>query len=136
MMGSPVTILRRAIRAALLGDGALAAMLGGAKVFDEAPPGTQPPYIVFADTQWRDWSATLSRGAEQIFVLTVWSTQRGTREAHDIAARVVALLDEAPLPLAGATLIDLRFLQLEAKRDGSGRFARVNIRFRATLELP
>ncbi len=134
MSASPVTILRRAIRAALLADATVVAMLGGAKVYDEAPPGAQPPYIVFADAQWRDWSTTLSRGAEQIFVLTGWSAQRGTREAHDIAGRVVELLDEAPLALAGATLIDLRFLELEAKRDGAGRFARVNIRFRATLE--
>ena len=134
MTSAPVTILRRAIRAALLADSALQSMLGGPKVFDDTPSGTPAPYIVFADTQWRDWSATLSRGAEQIFVLSVWSTQRGVREALDIAERVIELLDEAPLALAGATLIDLRFQQLETKRDATGRFARANLRFRATTE--
>lgn len=134
MTSSPVTILRRAIRNALLADATLVAQLGGPKVYDETPSGTPAPYVVFADTQWRDWSATLSRGAEQIFVLSIWSTQRGVREALDIAERVVELLDEAPLTLAGANLVDLRFVQLETKRDATGRFARANLRFRATTE--
>ena len=134
MSNAPVTIIRRAIRAVLLGDATLVSLMGGAKVFDDTPSGTAAPYVVFADTLWRDWSATLSRGAEQIFVLSVWSTQRGVREALDIAERIIELLDEAPLALDGATLIDLRFLQLETKRDGAGRFARANLRFRATTE--
>lgn len=134
MTSAPVTILRRAIRATLLADTTLQSLLGGAKVFDDTPSGTVTPYIVFADTQWRDWSATLSHGAEQILVLSVWSTQRGVREALDIAERVIELLDEAPLTLAGATLVDLRFQQLETKRDATGRFARANLRFRATTE--
>ena len=134
MSVAPVTALRRAIRSALLADSALLAQLGGPKVYDEVPSGTAAPYVVFADTQWRDWSASLSRGAEQIFVLAVWSTQRGLREALDIGERVVELLDEAPLVLSGAALVDLRFQQLETKRDATGRFARVNLRFRATTE--
>ena len=79
MTNAPVTILRRAIRATLLADAPLTAQLGGSKIFDDAPSGTPTPYVIFADTQWRDWSATLSRGAEQTFVLSVWSTQRGVR---------------------------------------------------------
>ena len=134
MTNAPVTILRRAIRATLLADATLTSQLGGAKVFDDAPSGTPTPYVIFADTQWRDWSATLSRGAEQIFVLSVWSTQRGVREALDIAERIIELLDEAPLTLGGAHLVDLRFTQLETRRDNAGRFARANLRFRATTE--
>lgn len=134
MSNAPVTSLRRAIRSTLLADATLVSLLGGTKVFDDTPSGTQAPYVVFADTLWRDWSSSLSRGAEQILVLSVWSTQRGVREALDIAERVIALLDEAPLTLTGAKLIDLRFLQLETKRDGGGRFARANLRFRATTE--
>ena len=134
MTASPVSALRRAIRLALLADPTLLGMIGGGQVFDEAPSGTQTPYIVFADTQWRDWSTTGSRGAEQIFVLTVWSSQHGLHEALDISERIVELLDEASLDLAGATLVDLRFQQLETRRDRTGRFARANLRFRATTE--
>ncbi len=131
---SPVLALRRAIRAALLADAALTGLLGGARVYDEAPPGAPTPRIAFSDAQSRDWSAQASQGAEQMLVVSVWSGARGTREALDIADRVVALLDEAPLALAGHRLIDLRFVALATRREQNGRYARADIRFRATTE--
>lgn len=134
-MSSPVLALRRAILAALLVDGALTASLGGVHVYDEAPPGAPTPRIAFSDVQARDWSVQNSRGAEQIVVLSVFSSARGTREALDIADRVVALLDEAPLTLAGHRLIDLRFVALAMRREQNGRYARADIRFRATTEM-
>lgn len=134
-MSSPVLALRRAILAALLADGALTASLGGAHVYDEAPPGAPAPRIALSDVQSRDWSAQNSSGAEQIVVLSVFSGARGMREALDIADRVVALLDEAPLALAGHRLIDLRFVALATRREQNGRYARADIRFRATTEF-
>ncbi|MBI1867715.1 MAG: DUF3168 domain-containing protein [Methylocystis sp.] len=134
MSTSPVVALRKAILAHLTADAAFVGALGGAKVFDEAPRNVEPPYVVFADAQMRDWSAQLSRGAEQFVVLSVWSTQRGQREALDIAQKVVDLLDEAPLVLQDHALVDLRFAAAETKREQNGRFARVNLRFRATTE--
>ena len=133
-MSSPVLALRRAVLAALSSDSALTALLGGAHVYDEAPPGAPAPRIAFSDAQARDWSAQDSRGAEQVFVVTVWSDARGMREALDVADRVIALLDEAALTLAGHKLIDLRFLALATRREQNGRYARADIRFRATTE--
>ncbi len=133
-MSSPVLALRRAIRAALLADAQLTGLLGGPRVYDEAPPGAPAPRVAFADVQARDWSAQASKGAEQIVVLSVWSNARGAREALDIADRIVALLDEAELPLTGHRLIDLRFLALATRREQNGRYARADIRFRATTE--
>ena len=133
-MSSPVLALRRAILARLSADAPLTAMLGGARVYDEAPPGAPAPRIAFSDAQSRDWSAQSSHGAEQFLVLSVWSGARGTREALDIADCVVALLDEAALPLSGHRLIDLRFVALATKREQNGRYARADIRFRATTE--
>ena len=133
-MSSSVLALRRAIRSALLEDSALTQLLGGAHVFDEAPPGAPTPRIAFSDMQSRDWSAQGVPGAEQLLVLTVWSGVRGARAALDIADRIVALLDEAPLELAGHRLIDLRFVALATRREQNGRYARADIRFRATTE--
>ncbi|MEF3367409.1 DUF3168 domain-containing protein [Methylocystis sp. 9N] len=133
MSTSPVLALRKAIRAYLLADAGFAAELGE-KIFDEAPRGAEPPYAVFGESQMRDWSADLSRGAEQIFVLGLVSTLRGLSEALERAQRIVDLLDEAPLVLQDNRLIDLRFLSLETRREQSGRFARVNMRFRAVTE--
>jgi hypothetical protein len=133
-MSSPVLALRRAILTTLLADTMLAGLLGGAHVYEEAPPGAPVPRIAFSEAQHRDWSARDSRGAEQMIVLSVWSGARGTREALDIADRVIGLLDEAPLALAGHQLIDLRFVALATRREQNGRFARADIRFRATTE--
>ena len=133
-MSSPVLALRRAIRAALLADSTLTDLLGGAHVYDEAPPGAPTPRIAFSDVQSRDWSAQDAQGVEQLLVLTVWSGERGARAALDIADRIVALLDEAPLELAGHRLIDLRFVALATRREQNGRYARADIRFRATTE--
>ncbi|QGM96323.1 DUF3168 domain-containing protein [Methylocystis parvus] len=135
MTSSPVIALRKAVKTHLLADAGIVAALGGAKIFDEAPRNGDPPYILFADAQMRDWSAQASRGAEQIMALAVLSTQRGLGVALNLAQMVVDRLDEAPLALDGHTLIDLRFVSLDTRRDQSGRFARVTMLFRATTEF-
>jgi predicted oxidoreductase len=134
MSTSSVTALRKAIHVKLAGASALVTALGGTKIFDEAPRNVDPPYLTFADTQLRDWSSSLSRGAEHLFVIAVWSAERGTREAIEIGNSVIGLLDDAMLDLDGYKLVNLRFVQFETKREANGRFARVNLRFRATTE--
>ncbi len=134
MSVSPVIALRRAVRAALLADADLVAALGGPHVFDEAPPRQRAPYVAFADASARDWSSCLSSGDEQMFVLGIWSGARGVRESLEIAARIVALLAEAELPLIGHRLIDLSYVATATRRESAGRFARAEIRFRATTE--
>ncbi|MEA2857146.1 MAG: hypothetical protein QOH98_1467 [Methylobacteriaceae bacterium] len=134
MSTSSVTALRKAIHVKLAGASGFVAALGGTKIFDEAPRNVDPPYLTFSDTQVRDWSSTLSRGAEHLFVIAVWSAERGTKEAIEIGNSVIALLDDAMLDLDGYKLVNLRFVQFETKREANGRFARVNLRFRATTE--
>jgi Protein of unknown function (DUF3168) len=134
MSDSPVLALREAIRAHLIADATLLATLGEAKVYDEAPRGVSPPYVLFADTQMRDWSGATARGAEQFLTLAVVTTQHGLASALGAAQQIVALLDEAPLALEGHGLVDLRFVSLDTRRDQSGRFARVSLLFRATTE--
>ena len=133
MSVSPVIALRKAIRAYLLTDAGFAAALGQ-KLYDEAPRGAEPPYALFGEAQLRDWSADLSPGAEQFFTIGVTSTMRGLSEALELAQRIADLLDEAALNLQDHRLVDLRFLSMETRRDQNGRFARVNLRFRATTE--
>lgn len=134
MSASPVIALRKAIRGRLLADAALVATLGGSRIYEEAPQGAAAPYALFLDTQMRDWSGALSRGAEHFLTIAVISTQRGLGSALGAAQQIADLLDEAALTLEGHRLIDLRFVSLETKRDASGRFARVAIQFRATTE--
>jgi hypothetical protein len=113
MTTSPVTALRKAIHAKLAAASALVTALGGTTIFDEAPRDVEAPYLTFSDTQVRDWSSSLSRGAEHLFVIAVWSAERGTKQAIEIGNSVIALLDDAMLDLDGYKLVNLRFVQFE-----------------------
>jgi hypothetical protein len=126
--------LRKAVKAALSIRPELLAELGGARIFDEAPRGTAPPYVTFGDGQWRDWSTATERGGQQTLTLDVWTDHRGTRKALAIAERIATALDGAALTLEGHRLIDLRLDAMETRREGAGRLARATLRFRATTE--
>ena len=136
MTASSIIDLRKAVRAALIADASLSSMLGGARVYDEAPRGTEPPYVTFGDARSRDWSTASDRGAEHILVIDVWSVQRGQREALAISARVQDLLDDASLTLDSHNLVSLRFTRLDARRENQGRFTRASLAFRAVTEAP
>jgi hypothetical protein len=134
MSTSPVVALRAAMRTALVADPVLTGLLGGARIFDEAPRGTQPPYVTFGDAQARDWSTATDRGTEQFPVFNVWSGQRGAREALAIAGQIRALLEDAALVPDGHRLVNLRFVSLETRHATSGRFLRASLRLRAVTE--
>ena len=69
MSASSVVSLRKALHAALAADAALAALLGGARIHDEAPRGAEPPYLTFGDARARDWSTGTDKGAEHALVI-------------------------------------------------------------------
>ena len=136
MSASAIVALRKAVHQKLAGDAALSAQLGGTRIFDEAPRASEPPYLTFGDMRSRDGSTKSGRGGEHFLVVDVWSQQRGQREALSIAARVQDLLDDALLVLEGHTLINLRYQQLETRRENQGRYTRASLRFRAYTETP
>jgi len=134
MTTSPILALRQAIRAGMSSDATLMGALGGRTIFDEAPRQTPTPYVIFAETQLRDWSGDLAPGAEQFFTLSVISTEHGVAQALSLAQQILDRLVASPPEMAGHRLIDLSCQAMETKRDPSGRFAKVNLRFRATSE--
>ena len=133
-MSSAVIALRKAVRAALIADAPLLALLGGAKIYDEAPRDALTPYVTFGDALARELSTSLYPGLEQVLVLHVWSMQGGAREGLEIADRIAFLLDDAAMTLDTHRLINLRFSAVETIREDSGRFVRVALRLRAVTE--
>ena len=133
MSASAEIALRKAVRACLGADAALAALVG-ARIYDGAPRTASMPYVTGGDARLRDWSTASDHGAEHLLTLEVWSAQPGAREALAIADLVSRLLDGAALTLDDHRLIDLRFVSLETRRDGNGRFARASLRLRAITE--
>lgn len=134
MTTSPVLALRQAIRAVISGDAALMSALAGGAIFDEAPRQTSTPYAIFAETQFRDWSCDLSPGAEQLFTISVITTEHGAAQGLALAQQIIDRLASVSPEMTGHRLIDLFCLATELKRDPSGRFAKVNLRYRAISE--
>ena len=126
--------LRKAIRDRLVADALLVAKLGGPRIHDEAPRNAPAPYVVFAQSEARDWSTMTERGAELLVTLEVWSEKNGAREALEIAGRVADALHESPLPMTGATCVHARIASLETARPGGNRFVRARVRLRALVE--
>ena len=127
--------LRKAVRDRLLADAPLIAQLGGPRVHDEAPRAQDPPYIVFTQSETRDWSTMTEAGAEHLLTLEVWSQKHGAREALEISGRVADLLDDAPLAVSGAASVHARIVSIETLRQSANRFVRARIRLRALVEL-
>lgn len=126
--------LRIALRSWLLADAGLAGVLAGGKVYDEAPPSAQPPYITLTNLVSRDWSTCTEDGALHDVTLDVWSSHRGSAEALTMAGQVAVALDDAPLPISGHALISLSVQSIETSREAKGRFARARLRLRAVTE--
>ena len=115
-------------------DASLIAKLGGARIYDEAPRGVAAPYLQFGDVSSRDWSTTSDAGAEHVLHLHVWSMQQGLKEALEIAADAQRILDDSALTLGGHRLVSIQYVSTESRREQSGRFARISLRFRAVTE--
>lgn len=116
--------LRAAARAALAEDGVLAAILGGPKVYSEAPKGAVLPYVVLDDGSSPDESE------EQGLTLHAWSRQGGQGEAQAIAGALLGALDEMPLTGRDDARMNLRFSLADIRRE-AGRVYHTTVHFRA-----
>lgn len=133
-MTTPAVDLQKAIFAALTGDATLTGLLGGARIYDHAPPSAAFPYITFGRTSLFDWSTGTERGSEQLLTLHVWSKAKGKKETLDLLGRVQALLDGQQLALDGHHLVNLRQEFAEARHDDDLSLYHGLARFRAVVE--
>jgi hypothetical protein len=134
MSTAAAAALRAAIHTALVADGPLTSVLGGAKVYDEPPAGVAFPYVTLGEARVNDFSAGGERGEEQQLTLHAWSRHGGHKEAHLIAGALLQALDDAPLTLADHTLVNLRFPIADVRRETDGRTYHALVRFRAVTE--
>lgn len=119
--------LQKAVLAALKGDAAVAALLGG-RVFDQAPEGAEHPHLVIGRCDSRPVAAD-GCGVEQRLILTGVSRFAGSEEAKAVAAAVRACLHEAVLDADG-----VRTAAAEVFRAGDGRRTYAVVRLRAVTE--
>jgi hypothetical protein len=126
--------LRAAIHAALANDSPLAALLGGARIYDEPPRDAALPYVTLGEDVVGDGSTSTEAGDEHALTLHVWSRQGGHRQAHVIVGAVLEALADAPLALDGHHLANMRFVVADVRREPDGRTYHGLIRMRALTE--
>jgi hypothetical protein len=138
LMPSASLALQQSIFAALTADAALTTLLGGTRIYDDVPQGTQLPYLTLGQSTERDWSTggdpDTETGSEHILTLHVWSDARGKKQAHDIIGAVRAVLHDQPLTLTGHRLVNIRHEFSEARRNSDGETIHGLARFRAVTE--
>lgn len=126
--------LLQAIHAALAVEAPLTALVGADGIRDRLVAGRQLPCIVIAELLSSDYSTATEPGEEHVLTLQVWSDAAGQRQAQDIAAIVRSLLQDAALPLATRTLVNLQHIATKARREPKTRLFCAEIRFRAVTE--
>lgn len=130
---SAANLLLQAIFARLTGDAVLIALIPGG-VIDRLLPRALLPCVVIDDLESRDYSTATEKAEEHFLWLQIWSDANGRKGAGEIAARVTSLLDDAALPLAGVSLVNLSLLSSRSRREAKTRNFVVEMRFRAVTE--
>ena len=128
-MTSASVALRAAVQNALAADGALTALLGGAKIFDAPPRSAAFPYVSLGEARVSE--ASSEGDLEHQLTLHAFSRQGGHKEAHLIAGALLNALDDAALTLADHRLVNLRFSVADVRRETDGRTYHAVVRFRA-----
>jgi hypothetical protein len=126
--------LQRGIYEALAGFSGLTTLLGGARIYDDAPQGAAFPFIILGQSVVRDWSTGTEVGAEHELTLHVWSRTGGKKQVQEIIEAIRAALHDQPLMLADHHLINLRHEFSEARLDPDGDTFHGIVRYRAVTE--
>ena len=128
--------LQKAMLAALKGDVAVDALLGG-RVWDHAvlgaPEGAGFPHLLIGRCESRPVAAD-GCGVEQRLTLTGVSRFAGSEEAKAIAAAVRACLHDRALEADGVRTVSLRVAYVDVFRSGDGRRTWAVVRLRAVTE--
>jgi hypothetical protein len=85
----PIIEVQEALVAALKGDAALLALVGGA-VFDAPPKGQAPPYVVIRRHDMVQRNGDLAVLQEHRVLVHCWADQPSRRRVLEIAEEVVA----------------------------------------------
>ena len=110
--------------------------LGGVSIVDAMPAGTVPgTFVLIGPEQVLDQSDTSGGGAEHRFEIAVISDASGFLTAKQVAGAVSAALVGAALTLTTGRLVSISFLRAAARRLEAGDTRRIDMTFRARIEL-
>ena len=125
-----------ALQAAVYARLAGFAGLSGVSIVDAMPAGTAPgTFVLIGPEQVLDQSDKSGGGAEHRFEIAVISDASGFLTAKDVAGAVSEALLETAMALTTGTLISINFLRATARRLDEGSTRRIDMTFRARIEL-
>jgi uncharacterized protein DUF3168 len=133
-MSAASLALRAALYQRLAADVALTALLGGPRIYDEAPRGAVPPYVALGPIAARDLSGDLSPAQEHDVAIEIWSREGGLSEALKAADRLARAADGPELALDGWRLASFGWVATRAERFVENGLRRATVTFRAVTE--
>jgi hypothetical protein len=127
--------LQSAIYTALTGDAALTELVGD-NIFDMAPEGASVPpiYVALGPEDARDASDSTGPATIHEVTVTVTGSGVGFSAIKQAAARICAVLGDAPLDLPAARVTGIRFQKALARVGDEPDQRLIDLRFRARVE--
>lgn len=109
--------------------------LAGVAVYDAVPPSPAGTFVLVGPEEVRDAGDKSGAGAEHLAQISVISDGTGFLAAKTVAAAISDRLAGAALVLARGRLVSLQFLRARARRIDEGEVRRIDLVFRARIEL-
>jgi len=128
--------LQKGLRAALVADAGVAALVSG-RIYDEPPQDVTFPYVRFNTIQPNAFDTDTKEGALVDISIDVHSRSASGRvEASQIAEAIKSALhrNESAVTVTGFTLVELIFEAFYATRDNDGRGYTAVVSLQAMLE--
>lgn len=127
--------LQAAVYQRLRANASIEALVGQA-IYDAVPAGLPPEtYISLGPEEVRDRSDKTGSGALHEFVVSIITDAAGFQQAKALAGAVSDALVGAELVLARGRLVDLWFLRARARRVGKADQRRIDLWFRAQVDI-
>ncbi|SEB59618.1 DUF3168 domain-containing protein [Rhodobacter sp. 24-YEA-8] len=109
--------------------------LAGVAVHDALPPSPPGLFVLIGPEEVRDASDQSGEGADHRLVISVISDAEGFLAAKTVSVAISDLL-AGPMPtLSRGRLVRLSFDRAVARRIGEGAVRRIDLTFRARIEL-
>ncbi|WP_430464305.1 DUF3168 domain-containing protein [Tabrizicola sp.] len=125
-----------ALQAAIYGALTAAPALAGVSIVDAMPPGTTPgTFILIGPEVVLDQSDGTGAGAEHRFTISVISDATGFLTAKTLAAAASTAVLGGGVSLATGSLVSIGFQRAVARRLDEGTARRIDMTFRARVEL-
>ncbi|WP_323040950.1 DUF3168 domain-containing protein [Gemmobacter sp.] len=110
--------------------------LAGVPVLDAVPAGQAPEtYVLIGPEEAREAADGSGGGAEHRLVLSVVSRAQGFAAAKGVAVAISDALEDAAPAMARGRLVGLWFLRARALRLDNGALRRIDLTYRARVEL-